>query len=43
MEEGSKRRGGGGSGVNWRKLSGRGEKSGIQERDRVSERENECV
>lgn len=25
MEEGSERRGGGGSGVNWRKLSGREE------------------
>lgn len=42
MEEGSERRGGGGSGVNWRKLSGREE--GFErerERDGVKAREDE--
>lgn len=29
MEEGTEKRGGGGSGVNWRKLSGRGGRRGI--------------
>ena len=41
MEEGSERgEGGGGSGVNWRKLSGKkGEKRDLRERERERERE----